>query len=510
MTQCIWYGGECPAAVTPRGVVVLEPGCEDLASRLWDLLHSGGDLGSILQMITSSFSADLLSLPSFVAVINEGGSAHVAVRGAFELVVRTGKGPVSLTSGSVVTWSEHRLTDVTGWSVTGPVREVAGEEPPSPWGVQDAMIPVSRVVWQVETEPDTMSFESLPTVVEQEPPVQDIDTALLEDLALPDAADLIDPPAHPEPPALVEPPALTEPHTFAEPPAEVISAPAEKEEVETPAVPSVQEPAPTEPGADFSDLFTDHTIKRTVEDAAVREVRNDENPFTDVEADETAPPRGSTSSEEHPVGSDTAGEGGFFIDGVPPGNSTAQAGDHDGHTVRSTRRDELQAVARAILDQVPTPGVPKVGPSVPAVLCLSGHPNPPHAQTCRLCDAPMSEQTGLVERPNLGVLVVSTGERIALDKDIIIGRRPRSQPQAGRPESHLVPVVSPNQQISRTHCEIRVDGWDVRVRDLGSNNGTFLLRAGQPAARVGETSGMILQVGDVIDLGDSVTARMEE
>ena len=464
MTQCTWYGGDCPAAVTPRGVVVLEPGCEDLASRLWDLLHSGGDLGSVLQMVTSSFSADLLSLPSFVAVINEEGSAHVAVRGAFELVVRTGKGPVSLTSGSVVTWSEHRLTDVTGWSAAGPMDEADDGESRTSWGVQDAMIPVSRVVWQVQGDSGaTMPQDVAPSV----------------------AAEI------PEPTVFPEPSTLAEPHTLAELPSELVPAPVEEEEPATPEVPAVQEPAPTDVGADFSDLFTDHTIRRTVEDAAVRKVRNDEFP--------------SSAVESH------AGEDdGFFIDDVPKGWTPAQVGDHDGRTVRSTHRDELQAVARALLDQVPAPSESREVPSVPAVLCLSGHANPPHAQTCRLCSAPMSGQTALVTRPSLGVLVVSTGEQITLDRDIVIGRRPRAQSQTGRPEAYLLPVSSPNQQISRTHCEIRVDGWDVRVRDLGSNNGTFLSRPGQAPVRVGETSGMILQIGDVIDLGDSVTARMEE
>lgn len=504
MTQCTWYGGDCPAAVTPRGVVVLEPGCEDLAGRLWDLLHSGGDLGSVLQMMTSSFSADLLSLPSFVAVINEGGSAHVAVRGAFELVVRTGKGPVSLTSGSVVTWSEHRLTDVTGWSVASPAGEAADGESPSPWGVQDAMIPVSRVVWQLEAESDALDLESLPTGVEHELFAQGADATLFGGVAPSEVADLAGAPV----PA--ELPILREPHTLAEPPSETAYIPIEEEVAVTPAVPAAQEPAPKEADADFSDLFTDHTIRRTVEDAAVREVRNDENPFAALGEGGTPTPGESASSEERPGSSRTSTDGGFFIDGVPAGSATPQVGDHDGHTVRSSRRDELRAVARGILDNTPAPDVPKVGPVVPAVLCLSGHPNPPHAQSCRLCDASMSEQTALVARPSLGVLMVSTGERIALDGDIIIGRRPRSQPQAGRPEAHLVPVASPNQQISRTHCEIRVDGWDVRVRDLGSNNGTFLLRPGQAAVRVGESSGMILQIGDVIDMGDSVTARMEE
>ena len=92
----------------------------------------------------------------------------------------------------------------------------------------------------------------------------------------------------------------------------------------------------------------------------------------------------------------------------------------------------------------------------------------------------MTEQTVNIPRPPLGTLHVSTGEVIILDRDVVIGRRPSYTPQPGRPHAHVVLVPSPNQEISRTHCEIKIDGWDVRIRDLGSNNGTFLFVRDNP------------------------------
>lgn len=84
----------------------------------------------------------------------------------------------------------------------------------------------------------------------------------------------------------------------------------------------------------------------------------------------------------------------------------------------------------------------------------------------------------------------------------------RSTRQWGIPQRALT-VLSPKKEISRSHCEVRVTGWDVRLRDLGSNNGTFLIRPGQGPLRVSESSPVIVKIGDVIDLGEGVTIRME-
>ena len=98
---------------------------------------------------------------------------------------------------------------------------------------------------------------------------------------------------------------------------------------------------------------------------------------------------------------------------------------------------------------------------------------------------------------------------MALDQDIIIGRRPRSSPSAGRGPARLVIVPSPGKEISRSHCELRIDDWDVRVRDLGSNNGTYLTRPGQAPVRLDGSVAMVLKPGDVVELGENISFRME-
>ena len=179
----------------------------------------------------------------------------------------------------------------------------------------------------------------------------------------------------------------------------------------------------------------------------------------------------------------------------------ADEGDHDGETVISSRAQELR-------EQISGESEEESPAMVLALLCHYGHINPPHGSSCRLCGAPIGGEPNWYPRPALGEIYVSTGLRVPIDADIIIGRKPTSTPESGRPHAHLVPVPSPDQQISRTHCEVRVDGWDVRLVDRNSNNGTYVLRPGERPIRIRPTEPFFVRVGDVIDIGEGVTIQM--
>lgn len=196
--------------------------------------------------------------------------------------------------------------------------------------------------------------------------------------------------------------------------------------------------------------------------------------------------------------------------------------DHDGHTIRSDQQKFLRAqmvAPGAFAPGASSPGASPVAPqpntpppgvsTVFALLCANGHANPTHVNTCQVCLARLGTATTQVPQPILGTVYFSTGEVLKLDRDVIVGRRPAYRPQPGRTQPHIVPVPSPNQEISRTHCEISVNGWDVRVHDLGSNNGTFLLRPGQAPLRITPGTPSILRAGDILDIGDGITIRME-
>ena len=143
MRRRTWTPGGYPAAVTERGIFVLEPGHEALAQRFWELMVDGADLPVLLQELTSAFAANLASLPSFVAIIDEAGGAHIAVRGAFEVVVDGPEGPTSVAGGNVITWSEYRFRAHSGWRIATPVDGLAPEE--TPWQALSAVLPVSTL-----------------------------------------------------------------------------------------------------------------------------------------------------------------------------------------------------------------------------------------------------------------------------------------------------------------------------------------------------------------------------
>ena len=675
MRRRTWTPGGYPAAVTERGIFVLEPGHEALAQRFWELMVDGADLPVLLQELTSAFAANLASLPSFVAIIDEAGGAHIAVRGAFEVVVDGPEGPTSVAGGNVITWSEYRFRAHSGWRIATPVDGLAPEE--TPWQALSAVLPVSTlasgtvgevgsagaspIVSRVESEarpgldeaavpapsatpideagPATSEPAHSPETEEDAQPLvlaspassqgEPADEALMviEDDDSPAAAffaaaaapffeeeprgsDAPAPLADDESDEPDDPPSTSR-HDWDAPAAEA-SAQAEStgEETQIPWYDREEETEESSPGDDrvssgdaqpdpepdeeqvcapaldaelgyapgeqdsedrvspYEYLYDDVTRAGTVEDAAVRHVRNSDvidddpvpvppphGPFTGTaqEAEQEPTPALSPSlpisdvplpatpaQPEPPI---DVPPGGFFIDSVPGVSSDAHStptatpsatyrrfmeatadGDHDGMTMLPQRARELRDYARSVTSDPDessqaasaqaSPAAHSspaaVGPQVLAVLCEKGHPNATHASSCRICSSPLGSTAVTVPRPSLGRIVLSTGEEVALDQDIIIGRRPRSSAGAGRQPARLVIVPSPRKQISRSHCELRIDDWDVRLHDLGSNNGTYLTRPGQAPVRLDENVPTVLKPGDVVELGEEISFRMEE
>ena len=152
----------------------------------------------------------------------------------------------------------------------------------------------------------------------------------------------------------------------------------------------------------------------------------------------------------------------------------------------------------------PEPDEPEV-PQVHGVICARGHFNDPTSPFCASCGISMVQQThNLVEgpRPPLGVLVLDDGSTYVVDRDIVVGREPDTDPAVAAGDVRGIALPDPERAISRVHARVTLQGWDVLISDAGSANGTFVARRDatqwtpiQPDSPVALTPGMHVLVG---------------
>ena len=109
-------------------------------------------------------------------------------------------------------------------------------------------------------------------------------------------------------------------------------------------------------------------------------------------------------------------------------------------------------------------------------------------------------------------LVFSTGDVVAVDRTVLVGRAPEARRFASPDQPHVVTVPSPHQEISSTHLEIRpgagADHGSAIATDLGSTNGTVLAQPGLEPEELKPGIAVSLIPGAVLDLGDGVTIQV--
>jgi len=148
--------------------------------------------------------------------------------------------------------------------------------------------------------------------------------------------------------------------------------------------------------------------------------------------------------------------------------------------------------------------LPVASELVTAIVCPSGHLNPQFVERCRVCQQLIPPQVPQqVVRPSLGVLRLSNGAVLTLDRGAILGRNPRPIPGATGVSPSLVRISDPTRDVSSQHLEVRLEGLFVTVRDLNSTNGTQVVLPGCAPAELHPNEPFTLEPGSRVLLAST-------
>ncbi len=538
-------------AVVRGGTVVVLPGPVEasLVEQVWDQLGTDAGVVEVLQVLTGAFGASLRTVPPFVVAVVADRRVHVAARGRVTVTLELDGGErVRVEGEGVTTWSERVLDDVVellvraDTGVVGTLDEAPAGEPllgdAATLPLVSGVVLAGAVAWPLAERP---ARPAAADVLDDDAPVAEpapTDRPSWGSAAAPTAVEPASAPVVAAPP-LGATLRLPEETIAPEPESDVPAPPVLADE---PATATEEPEAAASPEEDADDDYSHlwgSTILRTVEDAAVRTEDEEEHDEPAAPALVTPPVPPAPVAEEPPLPSPAPTDDGLIAgvprewtgatpaaahraatvvdpDGEPTEAEPASGLDHDGHTVHSSAIADLRAAAQDAGAAAPVPPRPSFsappGPGQQQILartCAQGHANPPSRDTCAVCGGPLEGDAELAIRPPLGRVVVSTGQTVELDRPVVVGRRPRTPRSQAAELPRLVTVPSPQQDISRSHLEITLEGWHVLVSDMATTNGTTLLRAGQPPRRLHPSEPVLVVDGDVADLGDGVTLVFE-
>ena len=533
-----WVPGDILVAVGDGGVLALD-GSAQAMEAMWTELGEHRCLGDLLKSLSRLHDNEVFTLPDFLMMAIDGQELRVAARGRFCLHLDTADGERSFSASEVVVWEESRYERVNQCILElAPVPgHAAGHE-----GLEEFLPLRSGIVRASQLHIGFGAHQhpsSSPAQTGahggQGAPLPSAAQEILQQAQADGAPKRDDPPpstslsarqeqgeaAHlsrPDPGQTLGPQSMDLLDGTGSPQGTGAGAPAAV--LGPDDVPAAEAAAPKAQGQQAQDQNVGRLVEHTMMQGAGAAIGPVSSQDTDPLARLTAGPGRHRAS---PLGESTSGRhASQAAEPLPPqrqapdgGADTAspkgsvpsgEQGKHDGRTVSAAG---LDATGNALGGQTGLDEPSGTGPSVMAVFCEAGHPNPVHASSCRECDGTITSRTGQVEQPVLGVLRVSSGATAVLDADIIIGRLPQGTSSTAAQSPRLLAVPSPGKAISKTHCAVRVEGWDMRVEDLGSTNGTFLLLAGEEPRRVPEHQQLFLRIGDVIDIGDGTTLTVE-
>lgn len=566
MTEANYVPGSWLGMVRSGTAVILGPDTPaPLVNTVWRLLGDGPEVHDVLHAVTSGFGVPLSRAPWF-GIVGFRESLRVFLRGDLDLTVQLPGGPVELDGRNVTTWTERWLDAPEWFSLTVPGQSSALELPVTEGAVLLKTLRVdvtgagSPAVKRQEPDsakqapaaaaPEAVVEPAAEAAVEPSAetvagmPEEAPDEGGLEETRLPepgptvtaaaDPADRHDDGQQVPAPATeltgsydhlwdktvmrsIEDAAIRDDHDDGAPPAAsqepgaslATAGPEAGDQDMQEAAPAA---APTAPPA-----AAQAAAPGSVNDAPASGGLIDSVPWAtggDRAARPQAPPSFISLPDARPA-AEQLPEQELLPEQVLPEPEALADGDHDGQTI--LRSDLSAAPAQPASSPASAPAsapasgpVPGAGPLVLARVCARGHANPPTSALCPACGSPLPDVAVQVPRPRLGRLRLSTGELIDLDESLVIGRQPSVSRVQGGVMPRLVQVASPGGDISRSHVEVRLEGWHVMLCDLKATNGTVLVREGQPPRRLAQNEMAIVLDGDIAELGDDVSLRFEE
>ena len=571
MTAANYVPGGWLGLVRSGTAVILGPETPaPLVNTVWDLLGEGPEVHDVLHAVTSGFGVPLSRTPWF-GIIGFRESLRVFLRGDLDLTVQLPGGPVELDGRNVTTWTERWLDAPEWFSLTVPGQssalelpvtegavllktlrvDVAGGGSPAvkPRETGSAQEASAEVVVEPVPEASAETVAGIPEETSAGMLGNGLHGAGLEETRLPEtgltvtgAADLADRPDEAEGPQV---------------PAPATELTGSYDHLWDKTVMRSIEDAAVRDGEDDDGEDDDGAMPAASQETSGNEAAGHESASQESAGQATPGPEAAAPAAE-PAAAEPAERGpandapvsGGLIDSVPwatggdraprpqappsfislpdarPGVEEPPArelhvqephvqelpeqladGDHDGQTILKSDLSASPAQPAA----APASGrAPGSGPLVLARVCARGHANPPTSAQCPACGSALPDVAVQVPRPRLGRLRLSTGELIDLDESLVIGRQPSVSRVQGGVMPRLVQVPSPGGDISRSHVEVRLEGWHVMLCDLKATNGTVLVREGQPPRRLAQNEMAIVLDGDIAELGDDVSLRFEE
>lgn len=554
--------GPSVGLVGPRAMALVDDDPRSaLVKSLWTVIASGGDFRASTEVLVST---GLTHLPSLVIVQFDGDGLRALVRGEMALSVRAPGGGADqvLQAVDVTTWVEHVEPVVERVSVhrSGDLAEMG------PFEVSCGIFPAARLeldrspigagsstkLGSADHEPATVPLVAVPDEAvddEDERHSPDGPASSDADGAVPGPEDQVDDGEESEP--RHEPDAIGAPLPEHEPPvppegAAILpgdgadEAPRHGDGQHGSSNATVRfdegafggdddsaEAAADEMGfdepADGSRPAEDEPAPSTDGDGPVVSDEPEPDPGDDFDhlfgATQFRPISSAGRSEpDDELGTGGSGGGGTdrhgpVIDEVPVPNAaaaeSADLGDHDGMTISLAQLRAAQAAGSA---EAPRSGLAPstMVSTVHAVLCQAGHYNPPSATSCRVCAIEIPEQAHVsVPRPVLGTFRFSSGEERPVTRPMLLGRSPKAFGQLGGELPELVSLSSPTKELSGTHLEVRVEGWQILVVDRQSTNGTTVRLPHREPQRLHPGEPFPIVPGTVVDMADEVQFTYE-